>query len=92
MSSLGLLCLSQLKKKERTLSDVVINFLNHRLGVIVLILYGDRSVAKMFQGNCPIKSPYALFTFIALVYAIDRVKVIHKNYRILLIRKGVEAL
>ena len=58
----------------------------------MLILYGDRSVAMMFQGSGPIKSPYALFTFIALVYAIDRVKVIHKNYRILLIRIGAEAL
>lgn len=46
----------------------------------------------MFQGSCPIKSPYALFTFITLVYAIDRVKVIYKNYRVLLIRKGAEAL
>ena len=58
----------------------------------MLILYGDRSVAMMFQGSGPIKSPYALFTFIALVYAMDRVKVIYNSYRILFIRIDAELL
>ena len=40
------------------------NLLNHRRGVMMLILYGDLTVAEMIQGSCPMESPYALFVFI----------------------------